>query len=156
MNFISFNFSTFVEFLTPISLYLPQIGSKNYLFAKDYRPLLLIPSDYIELENWLLKNPLTKKRKRENYQVPELQRLIQRAYLLQSIRSKTKWRSVLKAMKECSVPWKRFEPPRSLVPTARPELYLGDSYSSQPLSLSTFQKYLSQYRTGKRKITLTN
>ncbi|HCV85721.1 MAG TPA: hypothetical protein DGB85_03905 [Deltaproteobacteria bacterium] len=61
MNFISFNFSTFVEFLTPISLYLPQIGSKNYLFAKDYRPLLLIPSDYIELENWLLKNPLPKK-----------------------------------------------------------------------------------------------
>ena len=123
--------------------------------AKDYRPLLITASDYIELENWLLKNPLPKKRKRDNSEVPELQRLIQRAYLLQSKRGKTEWRSVLKAMEECSLPEERFVPLRSLVPTGRLELYLGDSDSSQTLKLSTFRKYLSQYRTGKRKITLT-
>ena len=32
---------------------------------KDYDPLLLIHSDYIELENWLLKNPPAQLRNRD-------------------------------------------------------------------------------------------
>ena len=122
---------------------------------KDYDPLLLIHSDYIELENWLLKHPSPQGRNRDNSEVPELQKLIQRAYLLQSTSGKTDWRSVLMAMKKCQQSSEQFVPPRYLEPAAKLELYLGDSDSPQTLKLSTFQKYLSQYRTGKRKITLT-
>lgn len=123
--------------------------------VKDYHPLFLVPRDYIELENWLLKNPLPKKRERDNSEETELDKLIQRAYLLQSERGNTQWRSVLKAMEECLLPGERFVSPRSLASTAKLTLYLEDSDSSKMLKLSTFQKNLSQYRTGKRKISLT-
>ena len=125
------------------------------IHAKEYHPLLLVPRDYIELENWLLKNPLPKKRERDNSEETELDKLIQRAYLLQSERGDTQWRSVLKAMEECLLPGERFVSPRSLASTAKLTLYLEDNDSSKMLKLSTFQKNLSQYRTGKRKITLT-
>jgi len=125
------------------------------IHTKEYHPLLLIHSDYIELENWLLKNPLPRVRDRDNSEMTELHELIQRAYLLQFKKVKTEWRAVLKAMEECSLPGERFVPPRSLASTAKLELYLGDNDTPQKLKLSTFQKYLSQYRTGKRKITLT-
>ena len=124
--------------------------------AKDYHPLLLVPRDYIELENWLLKNPPTKLRDRDPSELSELEELIQRAYASQLQKGNTRWRSVLLAMKDHVRAEDYIKIPRLLSDhPLKIELSIAGTNSTQILAISTFKRRLSEYRTGRRKITVT-
>ena len=123
--------------------------------AKDYHPLLLVPRDYIELENWLLKNPPTKLRDRDPSELSELEELIQRAYASQLQKGNTRWRSVLMAMKDHVRAEDYIKIPRLLSDhLEKIELSIAGTNSPQTLAISTFKRRLSEYRTGRREITV--
>jgi len=126
------------------------------IHTKEYHPLLLIHSDYIELENWLLKNPPTKLRDRDPSELSELEELIQRAYVSQLQKGNSRWRSVLLAMKDHVRAEDSIKIPRLLSDhPLKIELSIAGTNSTQILAISTFKRRLSEYRTGRRKITVT-
>jgi hypothetical protein len=123
---------------------------------KDYHPLFLMHSDYVELENWLLKNPPTKLRDRDPNELSELEELIQRAYVSQLQKGNSRWRSVLLAMKDHVRAEDSIKIPRLLSDhPLKIELSIAGTNSTQILAISTFKRRLSEYRTGRRKITVT-
>ena len=132
------------------------LDSPFEIHTKEYYPLLLVPSDYIELENWLLKNPPAQLRNRDPSDLSELEELIQRAYTSQLQKGNTRWRSVLIAMKDHVRAEDSIKIPRLLSDhPVKIELSIAGTNSPQILAISTFKRRLSEYRTGRRTITVT-
>ena len=122
----------------------------------NYQPIWLSAINYLELENWLLKNPPAQVRRRNKLEPTELEELIQRAYRSQLAKDNTRWNVVLSELRKHIQPQDQLVIPRTLSdPSLKIELQVAGIDSPQVMAISTFKRILSEYRKGSRKITVT-